>query len=473
MMKDNSGNPYVINDARLQDINRFVEEHRDALVRDIARLVSIPSVEGNPEPGAPFGKAPREALQCGMNIANELGLATVNCEDKIGYAWLGETDDDRCIATITHLDVVPVGDDWPADPFIMREEAGYLIGRGVMDDKGPSVLCLYAMKYLKDAEIPLRYPVRALLGSNEETHMHDLNHYLDTHKPPLFCFSPDADFPLINGEKGIYHALLVSHHRPEHVLEMTGGLAANAIPAKASALVRAEALESCGGVTAAELEPGLWHLTAAGISGHASMPEGTVNAIGLLVDFILRNNIPSEDELPYFRFLAKLHSASDGSGLGINGCDGRFAPLTAVGGKITTDEGIFTQTIDVRYGTNICGKTITARLMEEAAGCAEIILSADSVPFYMPLDNPAIAACLESYRQVTGEIDAQAKTIGGGTYSRHFPNAAAFGPEHPERLYPAFCGPIHGVNEAARLSDFLEALKIYIQAHIRLQALEF
>ena len=473
-MRDISAtSPYVIDDERLKDIDRFVEENRDAIVRDIARLVSIPSIEGEPEPGAPFGKAPRQALQCGMDIANELGLATVNCEDKIAYAWLGDADNDRCIATITHLDVVPVGDDWPADPFVMREEDGYLLGRGVMDDKGPSVLCLYALKYLKDTKLPLRYPVRALLGSNEETNMHDLDHYLDTHMPPLFCFSPDADFPLINGEKGIYHALLVSQHLTGNILDLTGGLAANAIPAKASALVRAASLESCDGVTAVQKEPGLWQLSAAGISGHASMPEGTVNAIGLLVDYILKNNIPSEKELPYFRFLAKLHAASDGSGLGIDSCDGRFAPLTAVGGKITTENGIFTQTIDVRYGTDTSGEKLTARLREEAAGCAEVVVTNDSAPFYMPLDNPAIAACLESYRQVTGEHDAQAMTIGGGTYSRHFPNAAAFGPEHPERSYPAFCGPIHGVNEAARLSDFLEALKIYIQAHIRLQALEF
>ena len=473
MISDISKNPYLIDDARLADIERFVAEHRDALVRDIARIVSIPSIEGDPEPGAPFGRDSRAALQCAMDIATELGLSVVNCEDKLAYAWLGDTDDDRCLATITHVDVVPVGDGWPADPFLLREEDGYLIGRGVMDDKGPSILCLYALKYLKDSSLPLRYPVRAILGSNEETGMHDVDHYLDTHLPPLFCFSPDADFPLINGEKGIYHGRLISRHCPENILKMNGGLVANAVPAKASAMVRAEKLESEGNVTAAEIEPGLWSLSSSGISGHASTPEGTVNAIGLLIDYILRNNLPSEKELPYFRFLSKLHASTDGSGIGINSCDGCFSPLTAVGGKITTENGVFSQTIDVRYGTDISGDVITARLREHAGGCAEIVVDADSVPFYMPLDNPAIAACLQSYRMVTGEENAEAITIGGGTYSRHFPNAAAFGPEHPERPYPAFCGPIHGVNEAARLSDFLEALKIYIQAHIRLQEVDF
>ena len=64
-------------------------------------------------------------------------------------------------------------------------------------------------------------------------------------------------------------------------------------------------------------------------------------------------------------------------------------------------------------------------------------------------------------------------TIGGGTYARHFSNAVAFGPEHPERPCPEFCGPIHGVDEAARLSDFLEALKIYIVSLLRLETLDF
>ena len=465
-------NTISIDENRLSDINRFVESHERDIVRDIARLVSIPSVEGPAAPDAPFGIESKRALDCALQIAEELGLDTVNCENKIGYASIGEDHGQGYLATITHVDVVPAGDGWTEDPFTVRERDGFLLGRGVMDDKGPSILCLYALKYLRDSGLPLRYPVRALLGSNEETGMGDLEHYNANYPAPLFCFSPDADFPLIHGEKGIYHGRLISRHTPVNVLEMTGGVAPNAVPAKASALVRAEALQSTDAVSVEELEPGLWKLSSVGVSGHASMPEGTVNAIGRIVDYLLENGIPAEGELPYFRFLARLHAATDGSGLGLQSSDDYFTPLTAVGGKISTADGVFCQTIDCRYGISTSGEAITARLREAAGSAAEIQVDADAAPFYLTLDNPAIQACMESYNLVTGE-NARPFTIGGGTYARHFPNAAAFGPEHPERPAPAFAGPIHGIDEAARLSDLMEALKIYIVALLRLEALDY
>ena len=465
-------NTISIDENRLSDISRFAESHERDIVRDIARLVSIPSVEGPAAPDAPFGIESKRALDCALQIAEELGLDTVNCENKIGYASVGEDHGQGYLATITHVDVVPAGDGWTEDPFTVRERDGFLLGRGVMDDKGPSILCLYALKYLRDSGLPLRYPVRALLGSNEETGMGDLEHYNANYPAPLFCFSPDADFPLIHGEKGIYHGRLISRHTPVNVLEMTGGVAPNAVPAKASALVRAEALQSTDAVSVEELEPGLWKLSSVGVSGHASMPEGTVNAIGRIVDYLLENGIPAEGELPYFRFLARLHAATDGSGLGLQSSDDYFTPLTAVGGKISTADGVFCQTIDCRYGISTSGEAITARLREAAGSAAEIQVDADAAPFYLTLDNPAIQACMESYNLVTGE-NAHPFTIGGGTYARHFPNAAAFGPEHPERPAPAFAGPIHGIDEAARLSDLMEALKIYIVALLRLEALDY
>ena len=465
-------NTISIDESRLSDIKRFAETYERDIVRDIARLVRIPSVEGPAEPGAPFGIESRKALDCALQIAEELGLDTVNCENKIGYATIGTDHGQGYLATITHVDVVPAGDGWSADPFTLREREGYLIGRGVMDDKGPSVLCLYALKYLKDSGLSLRYPVRALLGSNEETGMGDLEHYTANYPAPLFCFSPDADFPLIHGEKGIYHGRLISRHTPVNVLEMTGGVAPNAVPAKASALVLAEALHSTDTVSAEQLEPGLWKLSALGISGHASMPEGTVNAIGRIVDYLLENNIPTAEELPYFRFLARLHAATDGSGLGLQSSDDYFTPLTAVGGKISTENGVFTQTIDCRYGISTSGDRISALLRDAAGDAAEIQVDADNAPFYLTLDNPAIQACMESYNLITGE-NARPFTIGGGTYARHFPNAAAFGPEHPERPAPDFAGPIHGIDEAARLSDLMEALKIYIVALLRLEELDY
>ena len=454
-----------------RDIEAFVDRHTEAVFRDIARLVAVDSVEGAPAENAPFGPGPRKALDLGLQIARELGLEAVDCEGRIGYASVGG-DGERYLATITHLDVVPVGDGWEEDPFTMREREGWIIGRGVMDDKGPSVLCLYALKYLKDRNVPLRYPVRALLGANEETGMGDLEYYLANYPAPLFCFSPDANFPLCNGEKGIYHGRIVSKLPLGDILDIHGGVAPNVIPDKAEAVVRAGKLANGEYVDAEEVSPGVWHLLAHGKGGHASLPKGTRNAIGVLVDYLLANEVGDENDAAFLRLIQKLHSAWDGSALGVQADDGNFEPLTIVGGVIGVEDGRMFQTVDSRYPTTTSGEQIAAGIRAHAGGIAEVTVDRDAAPFYMALDNPAVQACIRAYNDFTGE-NAKPYTIGGGTYARHFPNAVAFGPEHPERPMPDFAGPIHGVDEAASMDWLLEALKVYILALVELEKLDF
>ena len=461
-----------MNEELRRDLDLFVRENETAIFRDIARLVAIDSVEGEPEPGAPFGPGPKAALEKGLEIARELGLQAVNCADRIGYAQLGEGPEDRYLATITHLDVVPTGDGWEHDPFAMREREGWIIGRGVMDDKGPSVLCLYALKYLKERNIPLKLPVRALLGANEESGMGDVEYYLANYPAPLFCFSPDANFPLCNGEKGIYHGRIVFKLPLNRIREIRGGIVANAIPDKAEATVEAERLEPAERVSVEELEPGLWRVSTTGLGGHASLPQGTVNAIGVLVDYLLDQGVGDENERRMLQLLQRLHCAWDGSGLGVQADDGLFEPLTIIGGVIGLEDGRLFQTLDSRYPTNTSGAKIAAAIQALAGDLAEVTVDRDAEPFYMSLDNPAVQVCIDAYNAVTGE-NARPYTIGGGTYARDFPNAVSFGPEHPERPMPDFAGPIHGVDEAACKAWLLEALKVYILALIELEKMDF
>ena len=463
-----------MNEELRRDIETFVSENEKAIFEDIAKLVSFNSVNAPALPGKPFGEGAAAALEAALDMARGMGLAAVNCEGMIGYAQLGEggRDCDRYLATITHLDVVPVGEGWSADPFTMRERDGWIIGRGVMDDKGPSVLCLYALKYLRERNVPLRYPVRALLGVNEEIGMKDVKYYLANFPAPLFCFSPDANFPLCNGEKGIYHGRIVAGAPCENIVAISGGFAVNAIPDKAEATVKAPHLESAGRVTAESAGEGLWKLTATGVGGHASMPEGTVNAIGELIAYLLDNRVCRGEEEKLLRFLQSVHASSDGSACGIAADDGLFRPLTVVSGVIGLKDGRLFQTVDSRYPTNTSGEKIAAILRERAQGCAAVTVERDEKPFYMPLDKPEVQVCIRAYNEFTGE-DAKPYTIGGGTYARDFPNAVSFGPEHPERPAPDFAGPIHGVDEAACKAWFLEALKVYILALLELEKLEF
>lgn len=449
-------------------VDRFVTENEQNVIAAIKRLVDVPSVESAPQPGMPYGPGPAAALAEGLKLADELGLATFNDGNRIGWAELPGTTGKQ-IATITHLDVVPEGNGWAADPFDMQLKNGWLIGRGVADDKGPSVLCLYALKFLKDQGVPLKYSVRALLGANEETGMEDVEYYLANYPAPDFCFSPDAEFPVCNGEKGGFNGYLVSKPLNGRLLEFTGGVAHNVVPDRASCLVQADfsALTEREGITLEE-ENGAVRIRGWGKGGHAAMPAGTINAIGLIVDYLLDNHLCTDAEEEYLRFLRRLHHATDGSGVGIAASDDVFDPLTIIGGMIELKDGRLWQDVDSRYPTGITGEQIKARLLEAAAGAATVEGESWRPPFYISADDPAIQALLDTYNQVTGE-QAKTFTMGGGTYARHFPRAVSFGPERTDLVLPEFVGPMHGANEGANINHLMQALKIYILALLRLQ----
>ena len=255
-------------------------------------------------------------------------------------------------------------------------------------------------------------------------------------------------------------------------MDIKGGFAANAIPDKAEAWIRADYAPDAPGVKAEREKPGIWHLTASGVGGHASLPEGTVNAIGVLVNYLLRYKLTGEQESRFLHAVSLLNENTDGSGLGVQADDGLFQPLTIVGGVIGVEDGRMFQTLDSRYPTNTSGEKIASVIREKIGDAAEITVDRDAPPFYMSLDKPEVQACIRAYNDVTGE-QAQPYTIGGGTYARDFPNAVSFGPEHPERPQPDFAGPIHGVDEAASKAFLLEALKVYIVALIELEKIEF
>ena len=370
---------------------------------------------------------------------------------------------------------MPEGNGWDADPYTVRVRDGWLLGRGVADDKGPSILCLYALKYLKDSGAALKYPVRALLGANEETNMHDVDYYAEHYPMPAFCFTPDAEFPVCNGEKGGFNGELVSPKFENGIITaFEGGVAHNAVPDRASCTVQvgAGALVQTEGVTFEAGEGGATVIRGWGKSGHAAMPEGTVNAIGLVVNYLLDNNLCNDAEREYLKAIQKLHSSTAGEGLGIQCADGPFGPLTIIGGRIYMENGRIVQTLDSRFPTCTDGETIEKQIKAAIGSGAELTDIGVNKPFYIEADTPAIKACIDTYNEVTGD-HATPFTMGGGTYARHFPYAVSFGPEHAELPIPEFGGPMHGANESAPIDKLLEALKIYILALLRLEEIDF
>lgn len=457
----------------------FVEENWEDIVKDIESLVAIRSVEDldHATDEMPYGPASYEALCKGVEIAERLGLDVHNCDGHIGYADV-PGDSERQIAMIAHTDIVPEGSGWTFDPFKLTRKDGYLIGRGVLDDKGPFVLELYCAKFFAERAARtgerLPYTIRCIIGNNEETEMADVEWYLENYPQPEFLFSPDADFPLICGEKGGYSATIRSGKVSDVIVDFCGGTVGNAVAGEATALVRADAaaLPAAERITVEAVEGGLARISAEGIGAHASTPAGSINAIGLLVDYLLENGLFSEGEKSFLEMEKLVFGSTDGSTLDIAATDDLFDPLTCIGGTIRTVDGVFEQTIDSRYPTSITGDEITRRVgaLCEAHGCT-LTVDLDMVPFSTDPNSDGIQALVRTYNEYTGRND-KPFTIGGGTYARHFKAGGAFGPNDPNFPMPDWIGAEHSADEGFSEEQFKRALEIYIVSVARLAELE-
>ena len=177
-----------------------IDQLQDRLIQDIKRMVQIDSVEQPAVLDAPFGEGVKKALMEALTISHELGFKTTNMDHYIGYVSWGKSTDYIC--AIGHLDVVPVGTGWKHPPFSAFEEDGFIYGRGILDNKGPILSCLYALYALKELGIEMEKEVRIIFGCDEETGFKDLEYYLSKEKPPVMGFTPDCKYPVVYGERG-------------------------------------------------------------------------------------------------------------------------------------------------------------------------------------------------------------------------------------------------------------------------------
>ena len=221
-----------------------------------------------------------------------------------------------------------------------------------------------------------------------------------------------------------------------------------------------------------ETEAGV-KVIAHGIGGHAAFPNGTRNAIGMLVKYGLDNNLFSEEEKPYFELLWKLHSVTDGSGLGIDADDGYFEPLTCIGGIMKYEDGVFAQHINIRYPTNTDPDKMHYILAPQFEALGGFVPETKgSKPMFIDPETPIIRAMQDTYNEITG-LDTKPYTIGGGTYARSFPLGVAFGIEPKGDELPDFVGTAHMAEEGYSIDGFMSALEILTLSMYELHKLDY
>jgi len=465
---------------RDQQVSEWIEAHRQEIVETTQALLRIPSVEGTPAPGAPFGAETRQALDYALRVTERYGLTSKNVDGYAAHAeWTapGVAPDAPIVGALAHVDVVPAGEGWSHPPFGAEIAGGKIYARGATDDKGPAMAALWALLAVKECGVPLTRRIRLILGANEESGFGCVKHYFAHEEMPVTGFTPDAMFPLVYAEKGIANAVLTRSAPPEggpiHLASLAGGQRPNMVPDTAEAVLEGPMpraaviarLNAVVGVTTEEMAGGKIRVTAKGVSAHGSTPENGVNAVAVLCDALLLLD-HEEDQIAVIQQMRAWAEDTAGGTLGIAGRDDVAGPLTSNLGVAALEDGRVSLTFNIRYPVMWNSETLRACL---EAGIADSGWSLDSLtdqaPLYVPLDDPLVATLLQVYRDETGDETAPL-TMGGGTYARSMRKGIAFGPAFRD-ADPAD-GGAHEKDECWPVEHLIRAAKIYARALARL-----
>lgn len=458
-------------------MHELIDASFDDQIRETQGVLRIRSVldEGKIADGHPLGPDLSRALDDFLARAKRLGFETKNVDNYAGYAEMGSGES---IGVLAHLDVVPEGkeSDWKHPPYAGEIEDGKLYGRGSVDDKGPAVAALFAMKALRDSGVPLKKRFRLILGLDEESGSRCMLHYNEVEAQPAFSFSPDASFPVVNAEKGILRATITkkvkvggAYGKPE-LASLFGGDRFNVVPDEATAVLKnpPESLKgACGDLEVKESRD-TSTITARGASAHAMEPEKGVNAVQKLLACLKELALaPHDRELASaIQGLAGIGHA--GEGLGIASSDEISGPLTcnlAAINLATSEDGAYKEIsakLDIRYPVTADSDKLIGSMYEATRSAnAEIAINTHKKPLYIPETHPAVQILLDAYEAITGDRPKPI-SMGGGTYCRFMPNAVSAGP-----IFPGEVELAHQVDEYASLESLRKSTHIYAEALAR------
>lgn len=461
-----------------QKIDAFIEENKEQFIEDVKTLVKIRSVKDTPAQGAPFGVGCKQALDKALELAEGYGFTVKNYGDQVGAAYFG--DQEKHIAAIAHVDVVPEATGWIYEPYNPTIKDGYIIGRGVGDDKGPAVVAMYAMRFIKDNNLPMRHGLRLLFGSEEETGMTDVEYYLANEKAPVFTLTPDTSYPVCYGEKGIFRGDICSKKLADtHIVDFEAGVASNVVPDNAKLTLKNvdfQKVKDCESATVMVQKDGEHTvLLAKGTSAHAARPEGSINAIGEACKVAVASGQLNAEETQFMQMVIDLVKSYYGEALGVDCQDEVFGKLTCIAGIMKFENDQMVMNIDIRYPMAM-KDTKLEELLEENAKKFGATLAVDSnrKPHYFNKDHPAVGLLTKLFNDAYG-MDEKPYVTGGGTYARKFPNAIGFGLGVPgaENPMPEHHGGPHQPDEVAKLDDLYMAIKLYIKAFVELDKMDF
>ena len=462
-------------------MNWFEEakKRQSELIADLQQLIQIPSVldETLATTDYPFGPEPYKALAWLLEQGGKEGMSVKDVQHMAGHIEMGEGKE--LLGILGHVDVVPAsGKRWTYPPFEGTVVGNKLYGRGAIDDKGPTMAAWMAMKMVKDAGIQLDKRVRLIIGTDEESGFRCVKQYFKEEEMPHIGFAPDADFPIINAEKGIstLRFSLSNTEGVEDLISFRAGERTNMVPDLAKAILQGNQEnvqnEFEGFLKEHQLVGSLHkakngiHVVIEGKSAHAMEPNDGVNAAVFLAKF-LSNYVRSKGSKKFLDFIVKsFWEDSRGKSMGLAFTDEMSGDTTLNAGIVSFD-GTSGGSIDVslRYSVSYPyeEKVTSCQSQLEDLGIAIDVIS-NSKPHFVDEKDELIQSLKRVYERQTGET-ATLLSIGGGTYARVLKKGVAFG-----MLFPGEKDVAHQIDEFVDIENLVKAAAIYADAICELAA---
>lgn len=475
-------------------------KYTDAALQTLKELVAIPTfnVEGVPQYENP------EFLRFGVklqSVAESLGLNFRNIGDRIYEISLGDEIGER-IGVHAHADVVPVNpalwvleDGTQLDPFVVTQIGDRLYGRGTQDDKNGIVVTMYAMHVVQAEQLPLLRHFKLLVDTQEETGGEAMPYYFERNPIPDYNIALDGSYPVVIAEKGpgtvmASFPMRVATGEGAEIVELTGGLATNQIPASSSVFIETsrpdalvQLLNEEGAIFAAqngsnfairaEREGGRVRLNILGVSAHSSEPESGVNPVSRMFAFIDQLAAEGVFQSNHFTDAARYATANWGmdylgTQMEISLEDPFMGPLTAAQTFVSITEGQLRTAVNIRLPIGREPAELVAHLRSTLNAWASenaINMKLDisvSRPMYRNPEGAWVNALLDIAVENLG-IPREFGSSAGATSIHVLPNGVQFGLALATEKYTG-----HNANEFKNREQFLLDLQIATEMFAKL-----
>lgn len=427
----------------------FAEKNIESMISDLKDLVSIPSVSNDLHQVG-------QALDRILKIAEKLGFSTKKViEGSVGIVEAGEGSE--TLGILVHVDVVPPGsqEKWDTDPFQLTEKDGRLFGRGTLDDKGPAVAVLYAMKGALETLGSFQKKICLIIGTQEEVEWTDMNAYTARFEPADYGFTPDGAFPIANIEKGYMDILLkfpidtsdTALSQEKVITSISAGTGNNVVP----------------GECTVELSDGTL-LTARGKAVHSCQPEKGRNAIFEMAACLSENRVAQNPMKDIFDMICETFGSNYGEKLDLKPRPqyylGEYIHRDVfVPTVIRTTESHLIISVNVRFAYLTSPEDIRSAfhsLCGKYGGTMEVT---DFLPtVFVSREKPFLKEMADAYEEITGKKNSFQLAY-GSSYAKAMPSLVSWGPVFsPEE------DTCHEENEYISIKDLITITEIYRRA---------